>query len=156
VGGGMMLHSLRPLLFSCLLLGVVGAALAADKPAVLKAPAVETLFAAAPAFKGALGEQTIQASLRQKADMREGLEGEYFVFGNAHKILLAGEFDADGTIVLEESDDGRRVSGEWEGKLDGDVFSGTWSSFDGAVSKPFSLKIIPRAVRPVLTGVVRN
>lgn len=151
--------------FSCVafyvLLGVTGTALAAndvpiaENAANLPAAAsmataapetpsdTETLFAHAPVFKGNLGDLKVQVSLRQKDDMREGLSGTYFVFGASQQILLAGEFDRDGTIFLEESENGRNVSGQWDGKLTDDTFSGTWSSFDGTVSKPFVLKIIP-------------
>jgi len=147
---------------ACALVAVAGMALAADElpaaaPAMVEAPSVaERLFAAAPAFSGTLAEQKIQVSLRQKEDMREGLEGEYFIFGRSQKILLAGEFDRDGTIFLEESEDGRSVSGQWDGKLDGDIFSGTWSSFDGALKKPFALKIIPVKPRLPLRRMTRS
>lgn len=148
------------------LLGVAGAALAADDVPIAERganiPAAastattttttttpeapsdpETVFAHGPVFKGNLGDLKIQASLRQKDDMREGLSGTYFIFGaSQQQILLAGEFDRDGTIFLEESENGRNVSGQWDGKLNGDTFSGTWSSFDGSVNKPFVLKII--------------
>lgn len=133
-------------LLAALLLAIAGAAAAGD--AVPAAPsALETLFAGAPAFSGTLGELKIQARLRQKEDMREGVEGEYFVFGRSQKILLAGEFEPDGSVFLEESEDGRSVSGQWDGKLVGDLFSGTWSSFDGSVSKPFALKLIAARVQ---------
>ncbi len=123
-----------------------GTAAAVPAPAEAPSPAAR-LFAAAPVFNGALGEQNIQVSLRRKDDMREGLEGEYFIFGGSNKILLAGEFERDGTIFLEESEDGRSVSGQWDGKLDGMTFSGTWSSSDGSLSRPFRLKIIPVKAR---------
>jgi hypothetical protein len=115
--------------------------------------AAEKFFAAAPTFHGTLDGAQVQLRLRQKEDMREGLEGNYFVFGRSQKILLAGEFDRDGTIFLEESENGRNVSGQWDGKLDGDAFAGTWMSADGSVSKPFALKMIaakPAAVGPAL------
>jgi hypothetical protein len=115
--------------------------------------AAEKFFAAAPTFHGMLDGVQVQLRLRQKEDMREGLEGDYFVFGRSQKILLAGEFDRDGTIFLEESENGRNVSGQWDGKLDGDAFAGTWMSADGSVSKPFALKMIaakPAAIGPAL------
>lgn len=150
---------MRAALLLCVLLAVPGLALATGDttPAVVtgtlagvtaETPSVpEKLFATAAAFHGTLGEQKIQVSLRQKQDMREGLEGEYFLFGRSQKILLAGEFERDGTVFLEESEDGHSVSGQWDGRLDGAIFSGTWSSFDGTVSKPFALKIIPAKAR---------
>ncbi len=141
---------MMPRLLLCVLLAAGGVALAASDmpPAAVANPvaaapsAAEKLFAAGPALSGTLGELKIQASLRVKEDMREGLEGEYFVFGGSQKILLAGEFERDGAVFLEESENGRNVSGQWDGKLEGDIFSGTWSSFDGSVSKPFVLTVI--------------
>ncbi|MGB7481338.1 MAG: hypothetical protein WA924_13515 [Burkholderiaceae bacterium] len=121
-------------------------------PAVAAPSVPERLFAAAPVFGGTLGEEKIQARLRQKDDMREGVEGGYFFFGQSQKILLAGEFDADGAVFLEESRDGTTVSGQWDGKLDGDTFSGTWSSFDGSINKPFALKVIPQKTAPQADG----
>jgi hypothetical protein len=122
---------------------VPAAAPQAAAPATETPSAVEKLFASAPVFRGELCELTIQASLRQKEDMREGLEGEYFVFGRSQKILLAGEFDRDGAIFLEESENGQNVSGQWEGKFEGDTFKGVWSSSNGTVEKPFTLKLVP-------------
>lgn len=153
------------------LMGLVGGTVWADGPAAPLASAAvsagstpaalpgaasdlpsppEKLFAAAPAFQGTLDGAQVQLHLRQKEDMREGLEGDYFVFGRSQKILLAGEFDRDGTIFLEESENGRNVSGQWDGKLDGGSFSGTWMSADGSVTKPFSLKMI--AAKPAALG----
>ncbi|HTN65497.1 MAG TPA: hypothetical protein VL051_04850 [Burkholderiaceae bacterium] len=122
---------------------VPAAAPQAAAPATEAPSAMEKLFASAPVFRGELGELAIQASLRQKEDMREGLEGEYFVFGRSQKILLAGEFDRNGAIFLEESENGQNVSGQWEGNFEGDTFKGLWSSFDGSVEKPFRLKLLP-------------
>ncbi len=131
----------------CLGLLLSGAAATASgqqaaAPASEAPSAMEKLFASAPVFRGELGELAIQASLRQKEDMREGLEGEYFVFGRSQKVLLAGEFDRNGAIFLEESENGQNVSGQWEGNFDGDTFKGVWSSFDGTVEKPFKLKLL--------------
>jgi len=145
-------------MIGAVLLALAAAAASAAEPAPAapeSAPAItsdaapsapERLFATAPVFGGTLGEQRIQARLRQKDDMREGVEGGYFFFGQSQKILLAGEFDADGTVFLEESQDGSAISGQWDGKLVGDTFSGTWSSFDGSVTKPFTLTVIPPKV----------
>ncbi len=141
---------MRGLCLGLLLLGAAATASGAQPEVPAAAPqaaapasAVEKLFASAPVFRGELGELTIQVSLRQKEDMREGLEGEYFVFGRSQKILLAGEFDRDGAIFLEESENGQNVSGQWEGNFDGDTFRGVWSSSDGSVEKPFTLKLVP-------------
>jgi hypothetical protein len=93
------------------------------------------------ALRGTLGDATVQFNLAPKADVDGGFEGDYFHFGQSRKILLAGEADGD-DLFLEESENGTDVSGQWEGKLSGDTFSGTWQSADGSVSKAFRLKTI--------------
>ncbi len=111
-------------------------------------PATEKLLQAGPVFfRGTLGEDQLQANLRAKADIGEGFEGDYFLFGHSQKVLLAGEIDGD-DIFMEESVNGTDVSGQWNGKLDGDVASGTWQSADGLVTKPFTMKIVRSATQP--------
>ncbi len=95
-------------------------------------------------LRGTVADARIQVNLRPKEEVDEGHEGEYFIFGNSHKILLAGEIEKDGVLFMEESVNGTDISGQWDGKLEGDVLAGTWMSADGAVTKPFSLKIIPQ------------
>jgi hypothetical protein len=110
---------------------LAGAAYAAD--------ASSGLFARPVVLRGTLGDAQIQMQLRPKADPAEGLEGEYIVFGRSGHILLAGETEADG-LLMEESENGTDVSGQWEGRQDGASVRGTWQSADGSISKPFSLK----------------
>ena len=90
-------------------------------------------------WRGTLGTEQIQLSLRPKKD-EDGLEGSYFVFGQGAQILLAGEVDHD-DLMMEESRNGKDVSGEWDGSFKNGVLSGTWSTLDGAVSKPFVLNM---------------
>ncbi len=89
-------------------------------------------------LRGTLGDDKIQLSLRPKVD-EDGLEGQYFVFGQGSRILLAGEVDQN-DLMMEESHNGKDVSGQWEGSFKNGVLSGTWSTLDGTVTKPFSLK----------------
>jgi hypothetical protein len=103
------------------------------------ADASSGLFARPVVLRGTLGDAQIQMQLRPKADPAEGLEGEYIVFGRNGHILLAGETEADG-LLMEESENGTDVSGQWEGRQDGASLRGTWQSADGSVSKPFILK----------------
>lgn len=122
---------------------------AAVAPVAVSAPvALSTapvIFQKPVALRGTVGDVQIQVNLRPKAEVDEGHEGEYFIFGNSHKILLAGEIEKDGVIFMEESVNGTDISGQWDGKLEGDVLVGTWMSADGSITKPFSLKIIPQA-----------
>ena len=112
---------------------VTGKPIDENVPGVLGRPAV---------FRGTLGDMPVQFSVRQKVPADEGIEGEYFIFGQSRKILLAGELDGE-NIFLEESENGTNISGSWDGKLKGDVFQVAWTSADDSVTRPFSLKLIP-------------
>jgi hypothetical protein len=99
------------------------------------------LYAAPTTLQGTLGETRIQMRLRPKTD-EEGLEGEYFRFGASARVLLAGEVEGV-ELVMEESENGTDVSGQWLGTIDGRRISGTWQNADGSVSLPFSLSMMP-------------
>ncbi|HWU97646.1 MAG TPA: hypothetical protein VN114_03960 [Oxalicibacterium sp.] len=103
-----------------------------------------------PVFlRGVLGDQNVQVNIRPKEQVDEGLEGEYFIFGRSLKILLAGEMEGT-TLFMEESENGTDISGQWDGKLNGDTLTGSWMSADGTVTKPFSLTVIPaETLQPV-------
>lgn len=112
--------------------GVVGAAVAivpGSLQDIVRKPVV---------LRGTLGDDKVQLSLRPKVD-EDGLEGQYFIFGQGSQILLAGEVDQN-DLMMEESHNGKDVSGQWEGSFKNGVLSGTWSTLDGSVTKPFSLK----------------
>jgi hypothetical protein len=112
------------------------------------APAAATtspLFLKPVFLRGTLGDQNVQVNVRPKEQIDEGLEGEYFVFGRSLKILLAGEMEGV-TLFMEESENGTDISGQWDGKLNGDTLTGSWMSADGTVTKPFSLKVIPAEI----------
>ncbi|MGN6389247.1 MAG: hypothetical protein ACTHL1_07020 [Burkholderiaceae bacterium] len=126
---------------------ILPAAALAQAVAAPPAPdaAATAFFANAVTLRGTLGGAEMQATLRPKTDEAEGLEGDYFLFGHSAKVLLAGEIDADG-VFLEESENGKDVSGQWEGTVRDGAFSGTWTSADGGVVKPFSLRPVAGAV----------
>ncbi len=146
------------------LLAVCGTALAADKyapatdgtplqaqstvKAAAKLPTIaSTLFSKPVSLRGTLGAVQVQVNIRPKAEIDEGIEGEYFVFGRAQKFLLAGELEGE-DVFLEESENGTDVSGQWDGKRSGDMIQGTWMSADGSISKPFTLRATPAEVAP--------
>lgn len=111
---------------------------------VTHAASTEAPFLGPITFRGTLGEERIQASLRPKEEFDGGVEGEYFVFGQSRHVLLAGEAEGD-EVLLEESENGTDVSGLWSGILAGDILAGEWQSADGTVSKPFRMTIIRKA-----------
>ena len=90
-------------------------------------------------LRGTLDGEQVQMTLSPKKD-EDGLRGTYFIFGQGAQIMLAGEADHD-DLVMEESHNGKDVSGEWAGEFKNGVLSGTWSTLDGAVSKPFVLNL---------------
>lgn len=110
-------------------------------PDAAAAPATPVLFLKPVLLLGTLGDLKVQVSIRPKAGIDEGVEGEYFIFGRSPKILLAGEIEGD-AVSMEESEDGTNISGLWDGKLEGDTLSGNWTSDDGLTSKPFVLKVV--------------
>ncbi|WP_211440896.1 hypothetical protein [Collimonas humicola] len=104
------------------------------------APAAASLFAKPLTLRGTLGNARIEMHLQLKPDPTEGIEGSYVIAGQSTKILLAGESE-NTDVVMEESLNGKDVSGEWTGSLVGNTFSGTWSTTDDAVTKPFVLVV---------------
>jgi hypothetical protein len=108
------------------------------KPA---AAAAAPTFARPVVLRGTLGDDQIQVNLRPKADIEDGYEGDYFLFGSSQKILLAGDLDGE-DLILEESENGTDISGQWEGKVTGDIISGSWQSVDGSVKKPFKITVL--------------
>ncbi len=101
----------------------------------------KALFMKPVALRGMLGDAQIQVTLRTKEPAEDGIEGEYFVFGGSHRVLLAGEVEGQ-EVFMEESENGTDVSGQWDGKLAGETLTGEWQSADGKIKKPFSLRIV--------------
>lgn len=116
-------------------------------PLACAAADAKQLFVKPVALRGTLGGEAIQMNLRAKEEFADGVEGDYFRFGQSNKVLLAGEIDGE-EVFLEESENGTNISGEWNGKLTGDTFSGQWLSADGKDGKPFSLRIVRPQDKP--------
>ncbi|WP_150118697.1 hypothetical protein [Collimonas fungivorans] len=127
-----------------LLTAFAAAPVFADNGSAAVAPAAtagaQDLFARPLTLRGTLGDAQIEMHLQLKPDPTEGIQGTYVIVGQSAKILLAGESD-NADVIMEESINGKDVSGEWAGKLVGDTFSGTWSTTDDAVTKPFALTV---------------
>ena len=102
------------------------------------------LFSRPVVLRGTLGSADIQMQVRPKDDPSEGIEGSYIVFGRSGKILLAGETEGD-SLLMEESENGTDVSGQWEGRQEGGEVRGSWQSADGAISRQFVLRAIDAA-----------
>lgn len=128
-----------------LVFGFASAAVFADNDHVVIAPQAATagqnLFVKPLILRGTLGDAQIEMHLQLKPDPTEGIEGSYVIAGQTAKILLAGESE-NTDVLMEESVNGKDVSGEWAGKLVGNTFSGTWSTTDDTVTKPFVLTVL--------------
>jgi len=98
-------------------------------------------------YRGTLGDALIQMRITAKPDEPGGYSGDYFVYGGGRSMLIAGEID-DEEFFLEESDDGERISGSWEGKLviEGNrgFIVGVWRNADETETRPFKLERVMR------------
>ncbi|WER47694.1 hypothetical protein CupriaWKF_09095 [Cupriavidus sp. WKF15] len=107
-------------------------------------------YARLPVYVGKVGDKPVRLRIGPKPDERDSLRGEYTTNGAPGVRLLAGEWE-EGSFLMEESDDGTRVSGNWEGTIDASgAVRGTWTdAFDQAVVLPFvirplgSVRVIP-------------
>lgn len=110
----------------------------AANPAELQSAA--KLFSQPVLLRGTLGERKIQMRLQPHAEFEGSVQGEYFAFGQSQKIALAGEYQGD-ELMMEESVNGTNVSGQWNGSLIGNTYSGNWYAEDESSSVPFALTV---------------
>ncbi len=72
----------------------------------------------------------------------EGVRGT-ITRADASVAQLAGDVDDQGTLAIDESRDGRRITGVWSGTLRlascGREFTGTWRNADDDSTHPFTL-----------------
>ncbi|SPC12050.1 hypothetical protein [Cupriavidus oxalaticus] len=122
-----------------------GTALSTGAPTPL-APRAE--YSSLPVYVGKVGDQPVRLRLGPKPDERDSVRGEYTGRG-AGVRLLAGEWE-NGAFLMEESDDGTRVSGNWEGNIDASgAVRGTWTdAFNPAIVLPFFIRPLGVLVIP--------
>ncbi|MEM5428401.1 hypothetical protein VSR71_08125 [Cupriavidus oxalaticus] len=122
-----------------------GTALSTGAPRPL-APRSE--YASLPVYVGKVGDQPVRLRLGPKPDERDSVRGEYSGRG-AGVRLLAGEWE-NGAFLMEESDDGTRVTGNWEGNIDASgAVRGTWTdAFNPAIVLPFFIRPLGVLVIP--------
>ncbi len=106
-------------------------------------------YASLPVYVGKVGDKAVRLRLGPKPDERDSVRGEYTSGGAPGVRLLAGEWE-DGTFLMEESDDGTRVSGNWEGTIDNaGVVRGNWTdAFNPAIILPFMIRPLGLLVIP--------
>lgn len=106
-------------------------------------------YAGLPVYVGTVGDRPVRLRIGPKTDARDSVQGEYSIDGSPGVRLLAGEY-ADGTFLMEESVDGTRVTGQWEGAVDASgAVRGQW--FDPSrpghalpfMIRPLSVLVIP-------------
>lgn len=98
-------------------------------------------YANYPVYVGTVGDKPVRLRVAPKSDTRDSLQGEYTIGDGKSVRLLSGEWD-DGSFLMEESDDGTRVSGNWEGQIDQNgAVRGTWTdAFDPSIVLPFFIR----------------
>ncbi|MGA2548792.1 MAG: hypothetical protein ABSF50_01480 [Burkholderiaceae bacterium] len=93
-------------------------------------------------YRGRLGEHDIQLELALEQGVEDSVEGSYFVFGEGAKILLAGEFEGS-HLTMEESHNGKDVSGTWMGEISASGIAGLWHDASESKELSFQLTRIP-------------
>lgn len=104
------------------------------------------LFSQQVLLRGTLGTRQIQMRLQPHPEFEGSVQGGYFEFGQSQKIALAGEYQDD-QLSMEESVNGTNVSGQWNGSLIGNTYSGNWYAEDESSSIPFVLTVTGSAVK---------
>lgn len=106
-------------------------------------------YASLPVYVGTLGDQPVRLRLGPKPDERDSVHGEYSVGRAGGVRLLAGEFE-NGAFLMEESNDGTHVTGNWEGTIDGaGVVHGNWTDpVNPAIVLPFMIRPLGVLVIP--------
>ncbi|MGO4328443.1 hypothetical protein AB4Z48_17235 [Cupriavidus sp. 2TAF22] len=106
-------------------------------------------YASLPVYVGTLGDQPVRLRLGPKSDERDSVHGEYSVGRGGGVRLLAGEYE-NGAFLMEESSDGTRVTGNWEGAIDGaGVVRGNWTDpANPAINLPFMIRPLGTLVIP--------
>jgi hypothetical protein len=106
-------------------------------------------YATLPVYVGKVGDQPVRLRIGPKPDERDSVRGEYSTGRGPGVRLLAGEYE-NGAFLMEESDDGTRVSGNWEGTIDASgAVRGTWTdAFNPAIILPFFIRPLGVLVIP--------
>ncbi|WP_035860151.1 hypothetical protein [Cupriavidus sp. SK-3] len=114
-----------------------------------KALAPRPEYASLPVYVGTLGDQPVRLRLGPKPDERDSVHGEYSVGRAGGVRLLAGEYE-NGAFLMEESNDGAHVTGNWEGTIDGaGVVHGNWTDpVNPAIVLPFMIRPLGVLVIP--------
>jgi hypothetical protein len=108
-------------------------------PLVLWAKPVRTVVLA-----GRRGTDRVRWLVSADPQVADTWRGHYTVVGKPGRTLLVGEVKAGEMAWFEESADGERVSGEWDGDWTASTFTGTWFNADESVKLAFELRRVSR------------
>jgi hypothetical protein len=126
-----------------------GATQLSTGPAAARLLPPQAEYAGLPVYVGTLGDQPVRLRIGPKPSERDSVHGEY-TLGNASGVrLLAGEYE-NGAFLMEESADGTRVTGNWEGNIDpAGVVRGQWTDpYNPAIVLPFMIRPLGVLVIP--------
>ncbi|MBC3868785.1 hypothetical protein [Undibacterium oligocarboniphilum] len=136
-------HSVMRRMTGSALLLLAAVAAAQQPPSVSGNP----VFSHKLELRGYLGDDPVQMYLQPKTEDVDSVEGHYRIqpHNASHlsgkPVLLAGEVSGN-HLNMEESDDGKEVSGQWDGELQDGVIRGAWLSADERVQRHFELRLI--------------
>ncbi|CAG9171944.1 hypothetical protein CURE108131_11505 [Cupriavidus respiraculi] len=106
-------------------------------------------YANLPVYVGTLGDQPVRLRIGPKPNERDSVHGEYSLGTSSGVRLLAGEYE-NGAFLMEESADGTRVTGNWEGNIDpAGIVRGQWTDpYNPAIVLPFMIRPLGVLVIP--------
>jgi hypothetical protein len=97
-------------------------------------------FARFPRYAGMLGARQIVLRLGAKTDDPSGVHGEYQFADTGEVVLVAGDREGD-VLEIEESNDGRAITGNWVGRFAADgSLAGERMNVDDSNPQPFDLR----------------
>jgi hypothetical protein len=82
--------------------------------------------------------------MKRRSLLLAGLLAPLVLWAKPGRTLLVGEVKAGEMAWFEESADGERVSGEWDGDWTASTFTGTWFNADESVKLAFELRRVSR------------
>jgi hypothetical protein len=126
-----------------------GATQLSTGPAAARLLTPQPEYAGLPVYVGTLGDQPVRLRIGPKPNERDSVHGEYTLGSASGVRLLAGEYE-NGAFLMEESADGTRVTGNWEGNIDpAGVVRGQWTDpYNPAIVLPFMIRPLGVLVIP--------
>jgi hypothetical protein len=98
-------------------------------------------------YRGTIGQEQVDMTLKLDADSVDSLHGWYSVTGDPQRahVLLAGELE-DEALSMEESINGVDVSGHFNAVVTAESFTGEWSDINGEKVRQIDFRRVANAV----------